>query len=125
MLIKSLSNSEQRLSMQTFLCKVQPFKSLHIIQLFFKEPRFISLVIVIELNLLVSFLFKINLCHTCLPQCNEGVWENRIIEFVSNDAICIGPQSYPITYFEILNKTDTRYQTIGDYILTKKHNENN
>ena len=27
--------------------------------------------------------------------------------------------------FEILNKTDTRYQTIGDYILTNKHNEKN
>jgi len=27
--------------------------------------------------------------------------------------------------FEILSKTDTRYQTIGDYILTKKPNEKN
>ena len=27
--------------------------------------------------------------------------------------------------FEILSKTDTRYQTIGDYILTNKHNEKN
>ena len=27
--------------------------------------------------------------------------------------------------FEILSKTDTRYQTIGDYILTKSQNEKN
>ena len=60
---------------------------------------------------------------------NEEDFKNRFEKFIFENKL----QLYDLKFnkirstklFEILSKTDTRYQTIGDYILTKSQNEKN
>ena len=52
----------------------------------------------------------------CFPQQSGDAWENKIIEFVNRDAICIGPQSNPTEYFALLNRIKSSNSPILGFV---------